>query len=579
MRNAECERSAHAARLAAALSLAACGLAVVLALAACGLAVSAAETPHFTPEQMGGTLRGNFNAEPRTLNPLTSKDTYAGIVHDYIFESLIDRDPDTLELRPLLADRWTVSPDGLVITFHLDPRARFADGAPVTADDVVFTYNTMVNPKIDCRAIASYYDDCQGCEKVDERTVRFTWRKTYFKSLESSSLTVLPKHVYEFTDPDWFNNLSDRLVGTGPYRLAEWKTGQQILLVRNENYWRSPSAFDEVRFSMILNPQASVQAMLAGELDQLSVTPEWWVRLRKDPANLEKFQWFRYTSPGNGYAYIGWNNARVPFTDKRVRRAMTQLIWREQLLKYLYQDIGTLVTGTFWPESPQYDQGVEPWPFDQKEALRLLKEAGWEDRNGDGWLEDSGGRRFEFELAYPAGNPETQDLVRILTEEFRRVGIAMNSRAYTWAVFTTKLDNRDFDAVRLGWGGGGVEEDPYQIWDSKSIADQGSNFISFRNPEADRLIETARITLDEAQRNDLYHRFSRILHQEQPYTFLWSPASLQMISSRVQGVKVHKRGLDWHDWWIGKKAAAEEPPPGSAEAPPGPPPPAGGAAR
>jgi peptide/nickel transport system substrate-binding protein len=521
---------------------------------------AAAEPPAFKPEQMGGTLRGNFNAEPRTLNPITTKDVYGGMVHDFVLETLIERDPDTLAWRGVLADRWEVSPDGLTITLHLDPRAKFSDGKPLTADDVVFTYQTIMNPKIDARSLASYYEDCQGCEKIDERTVRFVWRKAYFKSLEfsGSGFPVLPKHVYQFTDPDKFNNTSDLLVGTGPYKLTEWKTGQQIALARNENYWRNPAAFDRILFRVIIEEQASVQAMRADDLDYLALVPEWWVKLRRDPDVVDKFQWFRYTAPGAGYRFIGWNNARPPFNDARVRRAMTQLTWREQLLKYLDYDIGTLTTGPLWPQSPQYDHSVQAWPFDREAARRLLKEAGWEDRNGDGWLENAGGRRFQFELSYPAGNQQTRDLVRVLTEEFRRMGIDMSSRAYTWAVFSQKLDNRDFDAVRLGWGGGGVEEDPYQIWDSKSIADQGSNFVSFRNAQTDRLIETARTTLDEKARNDLYHQFHRLVHEAQPYTFLWSPDSLRMFAPRVKGLRVHKLGMDWHDWWIGREEAAKE---------------------
>jgi peptide/nickel transport system substrate-binding protein len=514
--------------------------------------------PTFTPDQMGGTLRRNFNAEPQTLNPLCTKDVYGGMVNDYIFESLIERDFDTLEWQGLLADKWEVSPDGKIITFHLDPRAKFSDGRPVTADDVLFTYETMMNPGIDCRAAASYFEDCQKCEKVDERTIRFVWKKTYFKSLETSNLGVLPKHVYQFKDPNEFNKISDRLVGSGPYRFQQWKTGQQIVLVRNPNYWRRQPAFDRVTFRFILEDQAAVQALRAGELDEVAVPPEWWAKLQKEPGFREKFQMLRYRAPGGGYRYIAWNNARPLFADKRVRRAMTQLIWREQLMKYMRYGIGTVISGPFWTKSAQYDQGVKPWPYDRAAALRLLKEAGWEDRDGDGWLENAEGKRFEFEFSSVAASQEVRDMARIMSEEFRRAGIQMHVRAYEWSVFVTKLDNRDYDAIMLGWGGGGVEEDPYQIWHSSEIADRGSNHVGFKNAEADRLIEEARMTLDEKRRNDLYHRFHRLLHEEQPYTFMWQGESLIVLSPRIKGVRVHPLGLDWREWWIGKAAAERE---------------------
>jgi len=529
-------------------------LAMCLSLLAASSAF--AEPPTFAPEQMGGTLRGNFNAEPQTLNPLTSKDVYASIVHDRVFESLIDRNPDTLELEGLLAERWEVSADGKVITFHLNPKARFSDGTPVTADDVVFTYQTIMNPQIDARSIASYFEDCRGCEKVDDRTVRFTWKKVYFKSLETSGILVIPKHVYEFKDPKAFNEINDKLVGSGPYQLGEWKTGQHLMLVRNENYWRRPPAIDRIAWRFILEPQAAVQALLAGELDDLGVAPEWWVKLTPRADVRERFQMLRYASPGNGYMYIGWNNAKPLFADPRVRLAMTHLVWRQELLKHLLYGIGEVTAGPFWSKSPQYDLSIKPWPFSREEALRLLQEAGWEDRSGDGWLENAKGERFEFELCSASGNPLVRDFVRILQEEFRRVGIDMHVRLYEWSVFTVKLGNHDFDAVMLGWTGD-VEDDPYQIWHSSQIANRGSNFISFRSPEADRLIEEARVTLDAAKRNAIYHRFHRILHEQQPYTFMWSGESLRLVSKRIKGVKVHTLGLDWREWWIGKDEAKE----------------------
>jgi peptide/nickel transport system substrate-binding protein len=506
---------------------------------------------------VGNILRRNINGEPKTLNPLTSKDLYATYIQDYIFETLLDRDYDTLEWKPLLADKWDVSPDGKIITFHIDPRARFSDGTPVTADDVVFTYKTMVNPQIDAQASASFFEDCQDCVKIDDRTVRFTWKKTYFLSLEVSNVMVLPKHAYEFKDPKEFNDLTDKLVGSGPYKFKEWKTGQHIILERNENYWLGRPAFDEVQYRIILGEQAGVQALKAGELDELPITSEWYVKLKDDPEILSRFHLLRYSTSASGYAFIGWNNARPPFDDKRVRQAMTMLVWREQLREYLLFGLNQLTTGPFWPNSNQYDKTVPMLPYDRRAALALLKEAGWEDRNGDGWLENEKGQRFAFEFSWPSGNQQTRDLVRILREEFRRAGIDMSERGYTWAVFDIKMNTHDFDALTLSWGGGGVEADPYQIWDSASIANQGSNFISFRNAEADRLIETARATIDAKKRTEIFHQFDWLIHEEQPYTFLWSRDTLRLVSKRVQGVKVHRLGVDWREWSIDTGPARE----------------------
>lgn len=245
------------------------------------------------------------------------------------------------------------------------------------------------------------------------------------------------------------------------------------------------------------------------------------------------FNMFRYNSPRIGYGYIAWNNARPLFADKRVRRAMTLLIDRNKILEHVYEGIGKVISGPFWTESPQYDASIKPWPCDKKEAMRLLKEAGWEDRNGDGWLENAQGKRFQFELSAPAGSTEARDVVRLLEPEFSGAGIFMTGRFTEWSVFVTKLDNRDYDAIMLGWSGD-VEDDPYQIWHSKSIENRGSNHVGFKNAEADRLIEEARAELNADKRNALYHQFHRILHEEQPYTFMHTGESLRVMSPRIE---------------------------------------------
>ncbi len=534
-----------------------------------------AEIPDFTPEQTGGTLRRNMSSEPQNLNPLTGKDLYERIVNDYVFETLLTRNLDTLELEGVLAERWEMSEEGRVITFHLRPEACFSDGTPVTADDVVFSFETVRNPEIDAGSAASYLEDCERCEKVDDHTVRFVWTKKYFKTLESSGnlFPILPKHIYETHvtgegGATRFNDLTQGFVGSGPYVFERWSTGQEIVLARNARYYGKPRAFDRIVFRLISEEQASVQAFLSGRLDDLSLSPEWWVKLKDHPERGRAFRMYRYSTPANGYSFIGWNNEKYAygtgteagetavghphplFGDPRVRRAMTHLVAREVLLKHLYKDVGQVATGPFWPKSPQHDPTIEPLSFDRARALALLAEAGWKDRDDDGWLENEAKERFAFEFSIPAGNQMTRDLARILKEEFRRVGIDCTIRFVEWAVFVLKLDTRDFDAVTLAWGGGGVESDPFQIWHSHQIANRGHNFISFRNAEADRLIMEARAELDPERRHVLYRRFHRLLHELQPYTFFIARESLRLVSTRVEGAVVRPGGMDTEEWWI-----------------------------
>ena len=362
-------------------------MAVLLALAT-GLAAGCSKAPEQDGAAANDVLRGNFNAEPASLNPLTGKDFYGQVVDfPHIFEMLIERDPDTLEWKGMLAEKWEVTNDGRDIVFHLRPEAKFSDGTPVTADDVVFTFDLIRNPGIDCRGLASYFDDCEKCEKVDDHAVRFLWKKTYFKSLEVSGLTpVLPRSVYaSMADPKLFNEIVKKpIVGSGPYRLERWDTGQEIVLSRNSDSWKKPPAIANLSYKFILEEQSMVQAFRSGELDymdELVLTPEWYLKLKESPDNEVKYRLYKFSKPDRGYSYIGWNNARPLFADKRVRRAMTMLINRQQIVDQLLHGLATVISGPFWIQSPQYDQNVKPWPYDKAAALALLKEAGWWDRN------------------------------------------------------------------------------------------------------------------------------------------------------------------------------------------------------
>ena len=546
-----------------------------------------AEIPDFTPEQMGGTFRGSLSSEPQNLNPITGKDLYERYVNAHVFQRLCQYNLATGELEGVLAKRWDISDDGLTVTFHLRPEARFSDGHPVTAEDVVFSYKTVMNPQIDARSMASYLSKCERCEALDDHTVRFVWKEKYFKVAESAGniFSILPKHIYAphvEVDPEkaeaqgikHFNDLVQGFIGSGPYVFQSWETGRRVTLVRNETYWGKPRAYDRITYEIIREERAAVQSFLSGDIDYLPITPEWYDKYKDHPGRVGKkpvFEIYRYSSPAGGYSFIGWNYAayetveqpdgtldRVArphplFADPRVRRAMTHLIDRETLLEHLYYDIGQVRTGPFWSQSPQHPPDCEPWPYDRAEARRLLAEAGWKDRDNDGWLEDADGKRFEFEWTIPAGNQQGVDLARLIKEEFRRSGIDVTTRFVDWPVFVRTLDTRDFDAVILAWGGSGaLEADPYQIWHSDAIADQGHNFISFRNARADRLIEQARSEMDFTVRMRLFREFHRLLHDLQPYTFFRERDSLRMVRTRLRNVKVHKLGMDPEEWWIPK---------------------------
>jgi len=492
----------------------------------------------------------HLQSEPDTLNLLTATDAYASRINSFLFDSLIERDNETLEFKPKIAKAWEVSEDKLTYTFYLRDDVKWHDGVPFTADDVLYTFNRILDEKVDTPHLRNYYKDISKAEKIDDYTIRFTYAKPYFKALEFvGGIPILPQHIYE-TGEDFNSHPAGRApVGTGPYKFKEWKTGRHLLLERNENYWDKDHFphLNKIRFKIVPDDTIALQYLKKGELDLSSLRPIQWVRQTNDPAFNREFIRHKYFTPG--YRYIGWNLRRPYFKDKKVRRALAHLINRNDIVNKLEFGLGKITTGPFWVFGYEYNQNIPAIPFDPKKAKQLLEEAGWIDRDKNG-IREKDGVDFEFDFLIPSNADFYVGLASILKKNFEDAGIKINIRTMEWASFVNHLNARKFDAVSLAWSFG-FDEDPYQVWHS-SQAEKGSNFVGFVNEEADQILETARTIFDKDQRAQLYHRFHEIIHQEQPYAFLYSGPALVVRDKRFKNVKVYKAGLDILEWKVSK---------------------------
>jgi peptide/nickel transport system substrate-binding protein len=494
----------------------------------------------------GDWLIYHLSAEPATLNPITATDAYESTVNsENVYETLVKRDNETLDIIPLLADRWEISDDKLVYTFFIKKGIKWHDGVPFSSHDVVFSYEKIMDPKVDAPALRSYYKDIKKVEALDDYTVRFTYARPYFLALEfCGGMNIVPKHIFEKGDFNT-NPAGRHPIGTGPYRFLRWSTGKEIILSRNESYWGKKPNIKRIVFKIITDPTVTLQVLKRGEIDFSGLTPIQWSRQTSSERFKKHFEKLSYFRPN--YSFIGWNMNTPFFSDRRVRTAMTHLVNRELILEKLLYNLGEIVTNPFYINGLQYDNSIKPYPYDPLKARLLLDEAGWIDHDGDG-IRDKDGVRFDFEFLLSSGSVFGEQIATILKEELKKVGIKMSIRKLEWAVFIKQLDERKFDAVTLGWSMG-VESDPYQIWHS-SQAERGSNFVQFKNKEADRLIDQARTEFNPLKRIELYRRFSEIIHEEQPYTFLFCNKSTVALSKRFKAVKVHPLGLDPLEWFV-----------------------------
>ncbi|MFA7235476.1 MAG: ABC transporter substrate-binding protein [Phycisphaeraceae bacterium] len=451
------------------------------------------------------------------------------------------------------------------IEFQMRPGAAFSDGVPVTAYDVEFTFNLVMNPKIAAPRQRSAYEAIQSVKAESDDRVVFTFRRPYFRALDlAAEMPVMPAHFYKPVvdrDPEQFNRSRGLLVGSGPYMLEDpkgWQPGGQVVLVRNQRYWGPASPLNRQVFRLFTLDQARQVAFRNGELDMFGASPEQYVDMLKDKSLSGRANSYEYMTPYNGYRFIAWNQLGADhkpsrFADQRVRQALTMLLNRPRMLKDIMRGYGQVCDGPFNPLGEQNAPEVTPWPYDVKGARALLKEAGYEDRDGDGVIEGSTGQPFRFKLTYPSGNVNYQSMVFFVKDALAEGGIVLEPDPLEWSVMVDRLNNHNFEAITLMWTSG-PETDINQMFHSDQIRPGGDNFVAYRNSRLDMLITQARLTVDKDKRMEMWRECHRILHADQPYTFLFWGKSLRFVDKRFKNVRLLKAGLTPRTEWYAPKA-------------------------
>lgn len=488
-----------------------------------------------------------LSSDPISLNPLTYEDANSGAIIAQIYESLLRRNRETLELEGLLARRWTMSSDHLTYMFYLRDDVRFQDGVQMTAEDVEYSFSKIVDPDVPNPHLKVYYNIVKDVKAVDTFTVRMRLKYPYYKATEMlGGFEIIPKHVFEKEEDFVTGEAALRKpVGTGPYILNDWKTGRKVVLDRNENYWGEKPEIRRHVYRILKNESVMLQALKKRELDYLGLRPFQYTRQITGSRFQDHFETYKYL--GKVYRYIGYNTKHFPFDQRDVRVAMTYATNREQIKKSVYYDLVEIVTGSFFMKSQQYNTRLKAREYSLEKAKELLKGAGYRDSDGDGFL-DLNGKKFTFELIIPASITEYEQIAAILQESLEKIGIRMEIRKLEFQTLIAKVNNRDFDAIMLGWSTP-IDSDPYQLWHSSQV-EKGHNFTGFTTREMDDIIERARVEFNPVKRNALYHRFHEILYENQPYTFLFSPYELAALHRRFENVILYPAGMDPNRWRV-----------------------------
>ncbi|MFZ3207486.1 MAG: peptide-binding protein [Geobacteraceae bacterium] len=475
--------------------------------------------------------------EPSTLLPLLASDSSSRDVAGQIYNGLVRYDKN-LKLEGELARSWDVSGDGLTITFHLRKGVKWHDGHPFTSHDVLYTYRVTIAPKTPT-AYAENFKQVKSAEAPDPYTFRVTYAKPFAPALESWGESVLPAHLLERNDITR-SELARNPVGTGPYRFKEWIAGQKLVLESNHDYFEGRPYIDRYVYRIIPDNSTMYMELKAGGLDMMGLTPVQYQRQTVNREFLYRFNKYRY--PASAYTYMGYNLRHPLFRDKRVRQAITAAISKDEIVQGVLLGMGQAAHGPYKPGAWAWNPHVKEPGYDPERSMSLLAEAGWREKNADGILVKDG-KPFRFTILTNQGNDQRLKTAQIIQRRLRAVGIEVKIRVIEWASFLAHfIDKGSFEAIILGWTIG-QDPDLFDVWHSSKTAPKELNFIGFRNSEVDRLIEEGRATFDLERRRRCYYRIQDILAEEQPYTFLYVPDALPVVSARFRGIEPAPAGI------------------------------------
>lgn len=429
-----------------------------------------------------------------------------------------------------------------VIDFTLRRDVRFHDGHELDAEDVVFTYESIMEPR-NLSPRTSDFEPVKSVVALSSHEVRVTYKRLFAPAISAWTMPLLPEHLLNeeqliaerkrqgVSDADEATFGMKQMpfnrnpIGTGAYRFERWSSDEIVELAANQDYWRAAPMFDQYSFRIIPDTFSQELELQSGALDVFKPEPHQVERFLRTP------RFATVTNDALLYSYIGYNTRKPPFDDPLVRRALGHAIDVDEIIKYVLHDQGSRTSGPFPPTTRWYNPNAPVLAYDPEKALALLNQAGWE-KNQYGWLEKDG-KVFQFNLITNQGNLVRRAVMTIAQDAWRKIGIQCNTQVFEWAVFLKDFINPGkFDATVLGWS---LSPDPdqFSLWHSSQTQHSQLNFTGYASAEVDALLEKIRITYDEAEQQRYVWQLHERIAQDQPYTFLYTPLDTRVINKAI----------------------------------------------
>ncbi|MBI4300882.1 MAG: peptide ABC transporter substrate-binding protein [Chloroflexi bacterium] len=531
-------------------------VAIVVSVAALAATVFVAfrATSHMVPT-LGGAYIEGVGGSPTAIDPL--------------FASLNDVDKDIVsliysgltrlgkqgEIVPDLAQSWDISPDGLIYTFRLRDGVKWHDGAPFTADDVVFTIKAIQDP--DFQGLPDLANLWKGVlvQSKDPLTVSFNLPRPFAPFLSYTTIGILPKHLLagvKAADMP-IHSINGNPVGTGPFRFKN-ATIENLVLEKNPTYFGGSTFLDQVEFKFFPDYQSALVALNKGDVNGVFLRPgasaEELGKLKE--ANRFSLEQAERTA----YSMVFLNNKRPLFADKRVRQAMLYALDRDDIIKTVLAGQGVRADSPVLPKTWAYDGQVKQYAYNQEKARALFKEAGWQ-VGASGVLEKDS-QQFRFNLL-TNDDPLRIAVGQAVARQLAAIGIrAELSASGSTGLLQTYLIPRNYDAILFGWEAG-YDPDSYSIWHSSQITEDGLNIASYSSPDADKLLDEAQKTSDMGRRKELYAKFQELFADDVPSILLYYPMYTYVQDKKVKGVQLgvmfepSSRFYNINRWYVNMK--------------------------
>ncbi len=465
------------------------------------------------------TLRLGLDVDAGTGDPRLARDTSAFRLREMLFNGLVYIQPD-YSPAPDLAESWE-NPDDQTWVFHLKEGVKFHNGQELTAEDVKYTYETILDEEFGA-PLRAFYTPIQEIEVIDDYTVQFTLDSVYAPFLSYLDMGIVPQSVVEEMGEDFGTNP----VGTGPFKFVSWQRGNTIELEAFDDHFNGRPNVDRATLKIVPDNSARAVALESGDLDliQSPLSPQ-------DVSRLEDTEGFGVDRiPAAGYTYINLNTADPILSDVQVRKALAHLVPRQQILDSIFQGIGALANGPIPPGMWAYNPDIEAPSYDPERAAELLDEAGW--TLGDDGIRRKDGQPLALTVRTHSEDPDRRQIIEVLQAEFSQAGIQADTNVVEWPSYFNDIQNGNYQVGVIGWLN---LTNPDRAMFRPFTIDGPANYGSYENAEVDRLIREARQTLDQEEAKQMYQEAARIIVDEVPYIFLQYQEYIAIYDDALEG--------------------------------------------